>query len=132
MRERILVVDDEPAVRAVLKTALERMGFDVLLAEDGEQGLALFGANRKSIQLTLLDMTMPGLDGNEVLEGIRRLDGDAPVILSSGHSLEEAAQAGEEEGRTSFLQKPYQPTSLFRAISDMLESTSQPPESVSA
>ena len=128
----ILVVDDEPAVRDVVQASLERIGFDVLLAEDGEQGLELFRANHTSIRLTLLDMTMPGLDGNEVLEGIRSLDPDAPVILSSGHRLEEAAQATEEDGKTSFLQKPYHPPCLFQAIGDMLEPPPRAREPLSA
>jgi len=108
----ILVVDDEPAVRRLAVSALERVGFSSILAEDGEEGARIFMERQGEIDAVLLDLTMPGMDGREALEEIRALDPGIPVVLSSGFS-EDVALNGTVHGTSvRFLRKPYPPSIL--------------------
>lgn len=115
----VLVVDDEPAVRKLASSALERAGFSAILAADGEEGVRVFHEKREEIDAILLDLTMPGMDGREVLEEVRRVDTRIPVVLSSGFSEDQALHGISESSRTSFLRKPYPPCALQDVISDL-------------
>jgi PAS domain S-box-containing protein len=102
----ILVVDDEQIVRNVAQHVLERFGYHVLLAEDGQQALDIFASNPGSIGLVLLDMEMPGMGGVETLKRLKLAHPDVTVVASSGYSESDAmAQFGQ--GLAGFLQKPY-------------------------
>jgi CheY-like chemotaxis protein len=113
------VVDDEPAVRRLAMTALERTGFKTILAEDGGEGVALFQERREEIDAILLDLTMPGMDGREALEEIRALDQSIPVILSSGYSEDVALQGVSEGASIRFLRKPYSPETLCEMVTSL-------------
>jgi len=102
----VLVVDDEPSIRSILRLGLEAEGFKVLEAVDGVDGLAAFMRHRSSISLILLDWTMPRMGGAEVLAEIRKVAADLPVVLMSGYSQEEATAAFAEEDLSGFLSKP--------------------------
>jgi CheY-like chemotaxis protein len=80
----VLVIDDEEVVRRTAKTTLERNGYDILLAENGFEGVQLFQALANKICAVLLDLTMPGLGGEETLRQIQAIRPEARVILSSG------------------------------------------------
>jgi len=84
----VLIIDDEPSVRRVLQVLFRRLGFSVLEAEDGEVGLTLFARERATIQLTLLDLTMPRMDGAETFRRLRQLDPEARVVLMSGYNTQ--------------------------------------------
>lgn len=103
----VLVVDDEESVRATAKGALERLGYDVLIAEDGARGVETLAASSARISLVLLDMTMPGLSGEETLRRMRAVQPDVAILLSSGFSESEAMQRFAENRVSGFLQKPY-------------------------
>jgi two-component system cell cycle sensor histidine kinase/response regulator CckA len=105
---RVLVVDDEEGVRSVGRGILEHFGFEVLTAADGPEGLAVFRDHADSIDLVILDMTMPGLGGEEVFQQIRRIRPDVRVIVTSGYSRQEAASRFAGKGLASFMQKPFQ------------------------
>lgn len=96
MPERILVVDDEPDMRLLLRMTLERSGFEVDEAETGEEAVEMSGD--ESIDLVLLDMNLPGIDGLQAVDGMRgKGRHDLPVILltaASDATLPERAQAG--------------------------------------
>ncbi len=112
----VLVAEDEPPLASVLQVALEALGHVVLLAEDGPTALQLFRDNERDVDLALLDVTMPGMDGFELLEGLRALAPSLPVVLSSGysdHARDPRVVAGE---RVWFLPKPYQLTQLEDAV----------------
>ena len=115
----VLVVDDEAAVRNLATITLERAGLKPILASDGEEGLKLFQERQGEIDLVLLDLTMPGMDGREVLERIRELDESIPVILSSGFSEDQALNGIRKGTRTRFLRKPYTPCALTDLISGL-------------
>ncbi|MBP1626317.1 MAG: domain S-box protein [Holophagaceae bacterium] len=102
----ILVMDDDPDIRYILRQGLEGAGFRVLEGEDGVEGFGLFLRHRSTISLVLLDLTMPRMGGEEVLEGIRCLCPAMPVVLMSGYSREDAMAAFEGKGLAGFLPKP--------------------------
>jgi PAS domain S-box-containing protein len=115
----ILVVDDEWVVRKVAKNSLERYGYRVLLAEDGQQAVDIFAANTKSISLVLLDMEMPGMGGAEALKKIRLACPDVTVVASSGYSEAEAMEQFGQ-GLAGFLQKPYLAQQLAAKVHSVL------------
>lgn len=109
---RVLLVDDESSVRKLAESALRRTGFTCIQAQDGEEGIHLFREHREEIHAVLLDLTMPGMDGREVLAEIRVTDPTLPVILSSGFSQNQALDGVSDGECTVFLRKPYPPSAL--------------------
>jgi two-component system cell cycle sensor histidine kinase/response regulator CckA len=116
----ILVVDDEEGVRRVVGRTLERAGYRVLLAEDGPRGVELFRTQRGGIDAVLLDLTMPDMNGHQVLEALRNVDPAVRVILSSGFSELDLAARGEAAAGV-FLQKPYLASELIGKVKVVLE-----------
>jgi len=102
----ILLVDDEPSIRAILREGLEDAGYKIIEAVDGVDGFGAFVRHRSCISAVLLDLTMPRMHGDEVLDEIRKLDKDIPVILMSGYSRREATADLAGKGLTAFLSKP--------------------------
>ncbi len=123
MRGTALVIDDEPPVRHVVQRLLERLGFDVITAEDGRRGLDTFVLHHKKVSLVMLDLTMPELSGREVLEGIRELSPTMPVLLMSGYSEEETIHDISGRGAIAFLQKPFSPSDVSAKIRDILSAS---------
>jgi two-component system cell cycle sensor histidine kinase/response regulator CckA len=115
-RELVLVVDDEEAVREVIHSVLEVAGFDTLIAKDGNTAVELFRANGAEIGLVLLDLSMPGLSGEQTFEELRRMDPTVRVLLSSGYSEAEATRRFVGRGLAGFIQKPYRPEQLVDAV----------------
>jgi CheY-like chemotaxis protein len=102
----VLLVDDEPTIRAVLSQGLENAGFKVIEAVDGVDGFGAFVRHRSSISVVLLDLTMPRMNGDEVFSEIHKVAPEVPVILMSGYSKSEATQALSDTGLAAFLSKP--------------------------
>lgn len=116
----ILLADDEEVVRTVARASLERLGYEVLVAADGHAAVETYREHASEIDLVLLDLTMPGLDGREVLRELRRLDPDVRAILSSGYDV---SQRREELGlgdRVHFIQKPYSFATLGNVVRSAL------------
>ncbi|MFV8754099.1 response regulator [Nannocystaceae bacterium ST9] len=113
----VLIVDDEPLVRELAAEVLERAGHRTLVAADGDEGLALFEAHRDAIVLVVLDRTMPGLDGLELLERLRTLRPDLPAILSSGYAEDGSSSRLRELGVDAVLHKPWSPRDLVETVS---------------
>ncbi len=111
----VLVIDDEPVVRTVAKRALERAGFEVVMAEDGIEGVATYAENRDRIVAVLLDSSMPRMGGLEALGKIREIDPKVPVVLSSGYSAQDLSGA-TASAHVRFLPKPFDPKQLVGAI----------------
>ena len=126
-RPKILLVDDEKAITANLKPFLERSGFAVDTAADGEEAMAKIRAFDP--ELLVLDVLMPRLDGREVLRRLRRADDWTPVILLTqvGESTERAMAL--EEGADDYLNKPFDPHELVARIHAVLRRArpGQPP-----
>lgn len=109
---RILVVDDEAAVRAVTARMLERMGYLTLVAPDGQAAVDLFIAHADTIACVLLDVTMPVMSGAQALQAIRDVRPDAPVVLMSGYTSEETATRFAQLRPNGFLHKPFDASEL--------------------
>ncbi len=116
----ILVVEDEQAVREVVGAMLGNLGFKLLIAKDGREGVELFRQHTEEIVLVLLDLKMPEMDGEEALASIRGIQSDAKVILSSGYAEEEAAGRPRRTGPVGFIQKPYQLATLQQILRETL------------
>ena len=91
MTSRILIVEDDPAQRRILEELVKRFGFDSIAADGGIKGLeVLNGPNGGSIELVILDLMMPGMDGLEFIEKMQGIRGDLPVIVQTAHGSIEA------------------------------------------
>jgi CheY-like chemotaxis protein len=95
-------------------------GFQVLQASDGPQGVETFRRHAAEIDAVLLDLTMPGMNGEEVFRALRAIRPDVRVLLMSGYDEQEAAARFAGEGPAGFLQKPYRPEDLLRAVQQAL------------
>jgi two-component system nitrogen regulation response regulator NtrX len=119
-KARILVIDDEIAIRDSLRMTLEYNGFEFLAAATGQEGLAL--AERDAPDLVLLDIKMPGMDGLEVLGRLRSLNESLPVVMISGHGTTSTAVDAIKRGAVDFLDKPFDSTDrLLVTINNALE-----------
>ena len=119
--ETILLVDDEAAIRRLGKEVLECLGYRVVLAEDGREGLKAYRAKRDEIDLVVLDVSMPHLSGTDVLEQIRSIEPAAKVILSSGYADARTACRGAAMHATAYVSKPYRPAGLARIVREVLD-----------
>ena len=112
----VLVVDDEDVIRASLRRLLKGLGFDVVLAADGDEALALFSAEPARYCLVFLDLTMPKRSGAEIFRELKKLSPDVRVLLMSGfHHTEATAQFSPADLR-GFLAKPFDRASLATAM----------------
>jgi PAS domain S-box-containing protein len=116
----VLLVDDEEVVRDMVGEVLEQEGFEVLRAEDGSQGVARFREERDRVDVVLLDLSMPGLSGEETFRQLREIDPDVRVILSSGYDRDEARGRFGTASPAGFIQKPYRPEQLVAEIARCL------------
>ena len=103
----VLLVDDEEMIRKMEKPLLEKMGFTVFLAEDGEQALEIYSRLGVQIRLVISDMIMPRMDGRELFLKIREINPGCPFILASGFMKEEVFQELTARGLSGFIQKPF-------------------------
>jgi PAS domain S-box-containing protein len=119
-RNTVLVIDDEELVRRTARVSLERRGFSVFLAENGLTALKILEQNEGRIQVAVLDLSMPGMSGREVLPRLRQLHPKLKVLLSSGYSREEAMKLFSDQPIDGFIQKPYTASRLATAVESAL------------
>ncbi|MEP6715609.1 MAG: PAS domain S-box protein, partial [Terriglobia bacterium] len=112
----VLVVDDEEIVRSAARNALERLGYSVLEASDGQEAVSVFADRHGEIGAIVLDLKMPNMGGEEALLRVREIREDIPVILSSGVSEAEALRRFEGQRIAGFVQKPYTPAQLGEKV----------------
>lgn len=111
-----LVVDDEMPVRTMARRMVEKLGFTVITADNGAEGIKAYRENINKVKFVLLDMTMPVLAGDGAFREILKLDPAAKVILTSGYNEEEATARFAGKGLAGFLQKPFRIVELRAAI----------------
>jgi len=113
----VLVVDDEPHIGLILRTRLEQGPFDVLLAEDGTEALALL-ARTPSVGLVILDLMLPGMSGTEVLSAIRANAawGGIPCLILTAAGHDAQLQDAESLGIAGIMTKPFSPRRLFDRV----------------
>jgi two-component system cell cycle sensor histidine kinase/response regulator CckA len=113
---RVLVVDDEQIVRRAAKMTLERYGYSVVLAENGERALEILRESPLAFDVVLLDLNMPVLSGEDTLREMRKIRPNLPVILSSGFNEVEAIRRFQGKGLSGFVQKPYTAATLAHSV----------------
>ncbi len=116
----VLVVDDEESVRNTAASMLRRIGFDVVLAVDGVEGVEVFRATSERFALVLMDLTMPRMEGREAFAEMRSVRGDLPVILMSGFNEHEGSRQFPGQETAGFLQKPFGFENLIEAVQAVL------------
>ncbi len=121
-RGLILIVDDEDSVRSVTRAVLERWGFSVVGAADGQEGVEVFRERQEDISAVLLDYTMPQMNGDVTFLEMHKLNPRVPVILMSGYAEEDAIDTIPGEGLAGFLHKPFQPIALMQKLKEVLAS----------
>jgi len=119
--ETLLLVDDEPGVLRATGRVLAAAGYRVLQAAGGREGLERYREQGDAIDLVLLDMMMPELDGGEVFTALRELDPEVSVLLFSGYSRSGAASALLDRGAKGFVKKPAGREDLLRAVRQALD-----------
>ena len=119
--EVILVVDDEPGLRALLKSGLRQRGFDVLPVESGAQALEILKKGDPAVDLVILDLSMPGLSGEKVLRAVRGFRPDLPVIIASGYASQESQSSWTTAGAQGFIAKPYRVHDLAQKLREVLD-----------
>ncbi len=120
-RGTVLVVDDEPVVRAVAANYLARLGFETIEAEDGQEAINYFQRHADEIELVVLDMNMPHLDGVETTHTLRQIRPNLPIILSSGEGRPREADQPEGIVWSDWLKKPYTLGQLKAVVRRVLE-----------
>jgi two-component system OmpR family response regulator len=131
MRQRILVVDDDPHIREVICFALEAAGMQVAQAPDGAEALAAF--EREAVDLIILDVSMPELDGLEVCRRVRkRADAraDTPILFLSARGDEIDRVVGLELGGDDYVVKPFSPRELTARVGAILKRAAGKPDGV--
>ncbi|MCB1767653.1 MAG: response regulator, partial [Candidatus Competibacteraceae bacterium] len=116
----VLLVDDEESVRSLGARMLERIGFQTLIATDGQEALELYETRSEDIVLVLLDLTMPYMDGEEAFRQLRRANPRVRVVMTSGYTEAEIAPRFAGKRLCGFLQKPYTLDTLTVCLRDAL------------
>ena len=117
---RILVVDDEEVVRKLTREMLHRAGYDVVTAIGTTEAVAWYRAHPHEADLVIIDMVMPGKDGQECFKALKAINPDVRAILSTGYGLDGHAQDTLDAGMVGYVQKPYHMQDLVTAVADAL------------
>lgn len=119
--ETILLVEDEPSVRTLVRDELRKLGYRVLEAKNGVEACLLATQQAGSLHLLLTDVVMPGMGGRELAQHLSVIKPDLRILFMSGYMDDVGIMAGQEEGTSSFLQKPFTPEVLARAVRNLLD-----------
>jgi CheY-like chemotaxis protein len=125
--ETILLVDDEEEVLRVGRMMLLKLGYRVLVAAGGQEALAVYREAGNAVELVILDMIMPGMNGGEAFDRLRQLDPQVKVLLASGYSLNRRANRILARGCDGFLQKPFDLPELSQKLRSLLDSQDASP-----
>ena len=124
--ETVLLVDDEDIILEVSCELLETIGYRVLTAGCGKESIEIYKNNRDKIDIVVLDMVMPDINGAVVYKRLKEINPDVKVLLSSGYSIDGHATEILNQGCDGFIQKPFTLQSLSRKIKDILEKDFEP------
>lgn len=123
----ILVIDDEPMIRTTAAAILKQLGYEVMVAENGLEGLKVFKEHKDKIDLVMLDMIMPIMNGRECYQKMQEIKPEVKVIMASGFSKEEDLQQLKTAGLTGFIHKPYGVAELSLLLEKTLKEKAQKP-----
>ena len=117
----VFVIDDEESIRMMAVDMLTDSGYNVISAGDGKEALKIFEQSGDKVDLVLLDMIMPGIDGPEILNRLQKLKPDVKVILSSGIPAKDVPEDMLQSETVQFIEKPYLIEDLLVKISNMIQ-----------
>ncbi len=119
--ETILLVDDEDLILEVGREMLSKIGYRVIISNGGTRALEILSSADSHVELIILDLIMPGMDGNSTFDRIREISPNVPVILSSGYSMNDQATGIMSRGCNGFIQKPFNLSKLSQKIRSVLD-----------
>jgi PAS domain S-box-containing protein len=119
--ETILLVEDEEAVRTLIRIVLQSYGYTVLEARDGEEGLWVAGNHAGAIHAVVTDMVMPRMGGRQLAEQLAQIRPDLPILFMSGYTDDAIFQRGDGGDTTAFVPKPISPLALARKVRQVLD-----------
>ena len=129
--ETVLLVEDEPALRAVARRVLQRQGYTVLEAADGDAALALVATHQGPLDLLVTDVVMPGLSGRDLADRLTAARPDLRVLFVSGYSGEALAHHGILDPDLAYLEKPFNPDALAIKVREVLDRPPRVPPAAS-
>jgi PAS domain S-box-containing protein len=118
---RVLTIEREPVVRSLIQRALAIQGYSVVLANDTDQALQIYGTRPDEFKIVILDLGMPGLEGKSLLSELRSLNPDIHVLLTSSYNSDIATKGVKTGKKTRFLQKPFSLEELGDSVESLLE-----------
>jgi len=119
-KPKILVVEDEELVRSFLKDFLEMKGMEVLVASGGEEAIDLFSRHREDIDLVILDLVLPGMMGEEILDALKKLDPGVKVLVTTGYGSAPSLERVRKMGALDIVTKPFDFDRLLDSVRSAL------------
>lgn len=116
----ILLVDDEDLVLDVGNQMLEKIGYSVFKAKNGKEAIAIFREHKAQVNLVILDLRMPEMDGECAYELLKEIKPDVKVLISSGCSLRDQASQNLKYGCSGFIQKPFNLKALSQKVEELI------------
>ncbi len=123
----VLVAEDNKTNQLIAKSLLDQIGAEVIIAEDGKEAVELFGQSRDRIDLILMDLHMPVMNGYEATEAIRKLSPDVPVVAMTADVVAGVQARCEQSGIHAYISKPFDPERFIRTVRDLLQSSRPKP-----
>jgi two-component system, response regulator, stage 0 sporulation protein F len=117
---KVLIIDDQIGIRILLKEVFQQAGYETYCAENGHDALALFEKHHPN--LVLLDMKIPGMDGLDILEQIRKLDAVVPVFMMTAYGELDLIKQADKLGATCHFTKPFDIEELLQAVKEIFKS----------
>ncbi len=121
--ETILLIDDEVMILDVGTRILKKLGYQVLTAKDGEEAIEIYANNKNEVDLIILDIVMPKIDGGDTLDKLQELNPQVKVLLSSGYSIKGRVSELLKRGGCDFIQKPFTLNVISKKIREVLNAT---------
>src|SRR5438270_5297732 len=118
-KKQVLIVDDEPNLRKILSAQLTRDGYDVMIAEDGEQGLSMLKEHH--IDMVITDLKMPKVDGMTLLKEALREDPELPIVMITAHGTVDTAVEALKSGAFDYLTKPFDKDEVRQIVAKALK-----------
>jgi len=118
---KILVVDDEDVFREMMRDVLSYLGYEVIASENGKEGIKAYQEHMEEIDLVILDMNMPVMDGKEMFRELKKIDPNVKALLATGFALDGEVQGLMDEGIMGFIQKPFMIEDISMAIDALLK-----------
>lgn len=119
--EGVLVVDDEDSIVDIIKQTLELYGYHTFTAKDGIEGIATYAQNKDKIDIVIIDLMMPMMDGIQMYKALRQFNSKIPVITMSGEKMDISSLTSSLSGVSTHLQKPYTAEILLKTLRKVLE-----------